>query len=102
MLKILINGINGKMGKEVASLIKKQSNMHLLCGFDRHIMHNLPHPVYNDFNQIYEIPDVIKDFSVPEGTINILDFAAEKKNSYSNCYYWFFWRWTIKNFFMFF
>ena len=79
MLKILINGINGKMGKEVASLIKKQSNMHLLCGFDRHIMHNLPHPVYNDFNQIYEIPDVIIDFSVPEGTINILDFAAEKK-----------------------
>ena len=55
MIKILINGVNGKMGTEVAKQIKKHPNMYLLGGFDRHIIHNLGFPVYNDFNNIFDL-----------------------------------------------
>ena len=79
MIKILINGINGKMGTEVAKQIKKHPNMYLLGGFDRHIIHNLGFPVYNDFNNIFELPNVVIDFSAPESTINFLNFAKSKK-----------------------
>ena len=34
MIKVLINGINGKMGKEVARLIPENKSMHLLGGLD--------------------------------------------------------------------
>lgn len=79
MIKVFINGVNGKMGTEVAKLVKSKPNMHLLGGFDRHVLHNLPYPVYNNFNDIFELPDVIIDFSVPEATMSILDFAVSKK-----------------------
>ena len=50
MIKVLINGINGKMGSEVAKLIKQHPNMHLMGGLDKNAMYNLAYPVYNDFN----------------------------------------------------
>lgn len=53
--------------------------MYLLGGFDRHIIHNLGFPVYNDFNNIFELPNVVIDFSAPESTINFLNFAKSKK-----------------------
>ena len=79
MIKVLINGINGKMGSEVAKLVKNNPSMHLLGGFDRHILHNLPYKVFNDFDDIFEKPDVIIDFSTPEATIHLLTFALVKK-----------------------
>lgn len=78
MIKVLINGINGKMGSEVAKLIKQHPNMHLMGGLDKNAMYNLAYPVYNDFNNIFELPNVIIDFSTPEATIGILDFAISK------------------------
>lgn len=81
MIKVLINGVNGKMGNEVAKLVKQHTNMHLLGGFDRTIMHNFSYPIYNDFNNIFELPDVVIDFSAPESTMNLLEFALNKKIS---------------------
>ena len=77
MLKIFINGINGKMGKEVANLVKQKENMHLLGGYDRKITHNTFYKVFSDLNQLFEKPDVIIDFSVPKATLFILDYAKE-------------------------
>ena len=79
MIKVLINGINGKMGSEVAKLVQNNPSMHLLGGFDRHILHNLPYKVFNNFDDIFEKPDVIIDFSTPESTINLLPFALAEK-----------------------
>ena len=77
MLKIFINGINGKMGKEVANLVKQKENMHLLGGYDRKITHNTSYKVFSDLKQLFEKPDVIIDFSVPKATLFMLDYARE-------------------------
>ena len=79
MIKVLINGCNGKMGKMLASRIQETEDIEVLCGVDKLNDISLPFPVFNDVSQINLIPDVIIDFSIPEATMSILEFA--KKHS---------------------
>ena len=77
MIKVLINGCNGKMGFEVAKQIYNTDNIDVLCGVDRIDTGDNKFPVYTEINDIQEIPDVIIDFSIPSATFNILEFAKE-------------------------
>ena len=79
MIKILINGCNGKMGQELAKAIERNDNFQTVCGFDRLDAGDNKFPVYTDLSKITEEPDVIIDFSIPIATLNILKFAASKK-----------------------
>lgn len=79
MIKILINGCNGKMGQVLAHEIEITPDVETVCGVDRIDTGDNRFPVFTDVNQI-DIPvDVIIDFSVPQATFNILDFAKEKQ-----------------------
>lgn len=78
-MKVLINGCNGKMGQEVAKEIKLDEEVEVLCGYDRVDSGDNGFPVFTDVKDIDLIPDVIIDFSVPQATFNILEFA--KKHS---------------------
>lgn len=77
-LKILLNGCNGKMGQEVASTLKDSDEAKIICGYDLKDIGLYSFPVYNKFEDIKDIPDVIIDFSIPIATLNILEFAKEK------------------------
>lgn len=79
MIKVLINGCNGKMGQEVAKEIAKTPDIETLCGVDRADTGDNLFPVFTDINDIDLIPDVIIDFSVPISTMNILEFAKKNK-----------------------
>ena len=65
MLKIMVNGCNGKMGQVVCQLIQKDNELNLMCGFDKMVMPNAEIPIYVKIEDIQEAPDVIIDFSVP-------------------------------------
>ena len=75
MVKVLINGCNGKMGQEVVKEIKITPDIEVLCGVDRMDTGDNSFPVFTNINDINLIPDVIIDFSVPESTFKILEFA---------------------------
>ncbi len=79
MIKVLINGCNGKMGQEVAKEIKKTPDIETLCGVDRKDTGDNSFPVFTDINNIDLIPDIIIDFSVPVSTMNILEYARKNK-----------------------
>ena len=79
MIKVLINGCNGKMGQELAKSIERNDNFQTICGFDRLDTGDNKFPVYTDISNISEEPDVIIDFSVPISTLNILEYAKLKK-----------------------
>ena len=78
MIKVLINGSNGRMGQEVAKAINNSEDFEILCGFDKTIAPS-SFPTFNDINSINLIPDVIIDFSIPKATLNILEFAKKHK-----------------------
>ena len=78
MINVLINGINGRMGQEVLKSVDSSSDFDICCGVDT-ISSNSTFPIYNDINSVKEEPDIIIDFSIPEATMNILEYA--KQNS---------------------
>ncbi len=79
MINVLINGCNGKMGQELASLIHNSPSFILIGGIDKNHSKQNSFKVFTQFSQIPKKPDVIIDFSNPSGTFNILDFARRNK-----------------------
>ena len=75
MLKVLINGINGRMGQEVLNQVISSDEFEVCCGVDKFDNTESDFPIYTDISLIKEIPDVIIDFSIPEASMNILEFA---------------------------
>lgn len=76
-MKVLVNGCNGKMGQEVAKQVRLAQDMDVVCGFDRIDTGDNNFPVFTKVSEIDIIPDVIIDFSVPEATLSILEFAKK-------------------------
>lgn len=78
-IRILINGANGKMGQEVAKKAKFVEGVEVLCGVDVKDTGDNFFPVFTNLDDITEMPDVIIDFSVPEASFKILEFAKKNK-----------------------
>ena len=78
MINILLNGCNGKMGKEVIKQISNFPNMSISCGFDIYDEGLNTFPVYKKIDDIESLVDIIIDFSVPVSTFNILEYAISK------------------------
>lgn len=78
MLKVLVNGCNGKMGQIVCDLLNSDNSSTVVGGFDRENNGKFAFPIFTNIQDINVIPDVIIDFSVPCASLNILNFAKEK------------------------
>lgn len=76
MVKVLINGCNGRMGQVLVKEIDRFPNLLLVGGFDISDNGTNTFPVYSNINDIKDKPDVIVDFSVPVATLNILKYAV--------------------------
>lgn len=79
MINVLVNGCNGRMGKEVIKQMSEYPDMILSCGFDINDTGLNAFPVYQKLEDIKSPVDVIIDFSVPVSTLNILEFAMQNK-----------------------
>lgn len=75
MIKVLVNGCNGKMGQEVIKSVQKAEDMEVFCGVDRIDDGDNFFPVFTNINDITKKPDIIIDFSVPQATFLILEYA---------------------------
>ncbi len=78
MLKILLSGACGNVGKKIVGLCEKKEDMKILCGVDR-ICETSNFPIFDSFNSVNIIPDVIIDFSNPVVLDGLLEFALKNK-----------------------
>lgn len=78
MIKVLINGCNGKMGQEVAKIVNTDNDLVLMGGVDKENTGEYTFPVYTSYSEVAEKPDVIIDFSIPIATMNALEYAKNK------------------------
>jgi len=77
MVKVIVSGAKGKMGKAVIDIIGHQKDMQVIAGFDMNYEDgNIV--VYDDLHKIPDIPDVIIDFSHPSAIIKLTEYAAMK------------------------
>lgn len=78
MLKILLSGACGRMGRQVAALAEENGTV-IAAGVDVMGNDNTAFPVYPSFSPVQEEAQVIVDFSRPEGLTSLLAYARAKK-----------------------
>ncbi len=79
MIKILLSGANGRMGRAISQLVKESDRAEILCGVDINTQSNDGFPVYPDFQSVPVLPDVVIDFSNPANFENLMDYVESKK-----------------------
>lgn len=79
MTKIILVGINGKMGQVICRILDSYDNAELVCGIDINTEQKNGVPVYSDFNDVKENCDVIIDFSHPSSLDSTLNYAVRER-----------------------
>ncbi|AQW82049.1 4-hydroxy-tetrahydrodipicolinate reductase [Campylobacter pinnipediorum] len=78
MIRVGIHGASGKMGKEIASCLCENQFAKLSVAYSiNEISHPLPKDVIitNDLEELFENSDVVIDFSIKQGAINLINYA---------------------------
>ncbi len=78
MIKVILSGCCGHMGKVITNLIDEQEELIIVAGVDIS-KQPLSYPVYESFSQVEEAADVIIDFSHPNCLDSLLAFATDKQ-----------------------
>ena len=78
-MNILLNGASGRMGKEVAKTVEKESDMKIVSGIGLEEDLSGAFPIYSKVEDIKEKVDVIIDFSVPKATFKVLEYARKER-----------------------
>lgn len=76
MTKILISGINGKMGQSLYRVIESSTDATVAGGVDKS-KSSLSVPVFTDFEDINIAVDCVIDFSRPETLEGLLNYAVK-------------------------
>ncbi len=79
MLKILLSGCNGAMGRTISELALQKDTVSVVCGVDRNTEQKYNYPVFENFNNVSVDFDVIIDFSHPSVLSGLIDFAVKNK-----------------------
>jgi len=87
MIKVILIGAGGRMGKEVANFISRQSDMALIGGVEVKGHPEIGKPlgkgkVVVDLGEIIQNGDIVVEFALPAGTVQNIEIAARFKKPY--------------------
>ena len=68
MVRIIMNGCNGHMGRVISELVEKDENAEIAAGIDVADMKIYNYPVYTNVFDCDKEADVMIDFSSPKAT----------------------------------
>ena len=74
MLKIILSGCSGKMGRVITDIVKNDASAEIVAGVDLYTGIDTVYPIYTNFENLPEA-DVIIDFSNPACLENLLNYA---------------------------
>lgn len=74
MLKIILSGCSGKMGRVITDIVANDPECEIVAGVDPYTSSNTDYPVYTSFENL-PTADVIIDFSNPAALDGMLEFA---------------------------
>ncbi|MBW9156598.1 4-hydroxy-tetrahydrodipicolinate reductase [Clostridium tagluense] len=77
MIRMLLNGCNGKMGKVISEMAKASTNISIVAGIDKNSS-GLTYPCYNHINECEDEIDVILDFSRPDALDALCQYSKAK------------------------
>jgi 4-hydroxy-tetrahydrodipicolinate reductase len=85
MTKIMIQGVNGRMGHVLQELIAERKDCRIVAGIDRTPGEAREFPVYTKWEDVAVEADVLIDFSSPAAAPAAIRYCAEKNLPYVIC-----------------
>lgn len=79
MVRIIMNGCNGHMGRVISELAAKDTDTEIVAGVDIADAGIYSYPVFTDITACDVEADVMIDFSSAKATDGVLDYCAGKK-----------------------
>lgn len=79
MVKIILHGCNGKMGRIITEIVKNDDGAEIVAGVDTYTGVDNEYPVFEKIEMCQEAADVVIDFSNAAGIDGLLDYCAGKK-----------------------
>lgn len=76
MVKIILNGCSGKMGRIVTDTVKNYDDVTICAGIDKNALSS-DYPVFKDINNCNAKADVILDFSRPDALLGLLSYSEK-------------------------
>lgn len=77
MVRIILSGCNGKMGRVISSIVSNFPDLSIVAGVDKSNQQNT-YPVFSNIADCTVDADVIVDFSRPDALDSLLKYAKEK------------------------
>ncbi|MBR1444027.1 MAG: 4-hydroxy-tetrahydrodipicolinate reductase [Firmicutes bacterium] len=78
MIKIIMNGCNGNMGRKICALVGKDSDAEIVAGVDM-MASNATFPTFTNIDECDMPADVIIDFSTATAVPGVINYAVRKK-----------------------
>lgn len=79
MIKILLHGCCGAMGRVITSIAAEDNEIEIVAGIDKYAGTPCPYPVYPSLNDWNGQADAVVDFSAAAVVDELLDFCESKK-----------------------
>lgn len=80
MIKIILNGCNGRMGKSIAELAKGFDSLEIVAGIDKFGADTTSYfPIFDDINKFQGECDVVLDFSSPKSLPELSVYCKGRK-----------------------
>lgn len=75
MIKVIMHGCNGKMGRVVTELVEKEDNIQIVAGIDAYQGIDNKYPVFSSIGECTVSADAIIDFAVASAVPDLLEYA---------------------------
>lgn len=79
MIRVMMHGCNGKMGRTIAGLIESDETVCLAAGIDAYDEGKNPFPVFHKIGDCDVEVDAVIDFSTASAVDGLLQYCVEKK-----------------------
>lgn len=81
MLRILLNGCGGRMGRVISALAADMKGIEITAGCDKYPPADTSFPVYKEISQCKETVDAVVDFSHPSAFAGVIEFCLAQKTA---------------------
>ncbi len=78
MVRMILNGCNGKMGQTITGLVAADSEIDIVAGIDAFNPESKTYPVYKSLSECKEEADILVDFSSPKALDDVLNYCTGK------------------------
>lgn len=78
MIRAIMHGCNGKMGRVITDLVLNDEEIEIVAGIDAFDQTSVEYPVYKSLEECKEEADVVIDFSAAPAVDHLLDVCVDK------------------------